>query len=93
MTKHEFLSIVDKLDRYDYTKASVISIKSVDGEIVLASEDQGEQFKVCLIKVDGSGFEHIYTTASYEEARQLVDDLNDWLSEEDWDLTKETFEL
>jgi predicted Zn-dependent protease len=93
MTKYEFLSIIDKLNRYDYTKAKVISYKVVDGDLKITSSDQGEQFEVCLIKDDGGGFVCVNTTSSYEEASQLAEDLNDWLYEEDWEQAKETFEL
>jgi hypothetical protein len=93
MTKYNFLSIIDKLDRYDYIKAKVIPYKFDDGMLKVTSRDQGEQFKVYLIKGDGSGLECISTMTSYDEARQLADELDDWLSEEDWELAKDTFEL
>jgi hypothetical protein len=93
MTENDFLSIIARLDRFDYVKAKIIPYKFIDGILKVTSRDQGEQFMVYLIKSDGSGLECVVTMTSYDEARQMVDDLDNWLSEDDWDLTKESFEL
>jgi hypothetical protein len=85
MTKYDLLSIVDKLDRYDFTKAEFVPLKFEDQMVKVCSKDQGQYFLVYLNRDYGDGVEWIDTVTSYKEAQHLVDELNDWLSEDDFD--------
>jgi hypothetical protein len=85
MDNYKFLSIIDKLDRHDFTKADIIPFKFNNGVLEVSSKDVGQYFMVFLNRDYGDGIEHIDIVTSCDEAKQLVDKLNYWLSEDDFD--------
>jgi hypothetical protein len=87
MTKYKFLSIVDKLNKGDFATADFLALKLKDGSLSVSSKDQGNFFLVYLVKDYGKGIEIIGVVDSYDEAKDLVGKLTEWLSEDDWDKT------
>lgn len=85
MNKCDFLSIVVRLDRGDYTEADFIPFKFSDGMLKVSTKDEGNFFLVYLVKDRVGGIETIETVTSYKEAKHLVDNLTKWMFNEDFD--------
>lgn len=86
MENNKFLAKVDEINKGDYAKADLIAFKFDDGAIKFCSEEEeGQCFMVYLVRDYGTGIEGIDICSSYKEARQLVDKLNVWLEEDDFD--------
>jgi hypothetical protein len=88
MENNKFLAKLDEFDPSDYVKADVVSFffDRESGLFEVSKEkDKGDIFFVYLVKKYDEGVEFIGTFTSYDEAKQLVDKLTDWLSEDDWE--------
>jgi hypothetical protein len=88
MENNKFLARVDEFDPNDYIRANVVSFfYDRDSGLfeVSKTKDEGDFFLVYLVNNHDGGAECVDIMKSYDEAKQLVDKLEAWIDENDWD--------
>jgi hypothetical protein len=86
---NKFLAKINEFNPSDYFRAGIVPLyyDSESGLFEISkTPDDGDIFLVYLVKKHDEGVECVDTVKTYKEAKQLFDNLRDWLIENEFEI-------